>query len=337
MLRGADDAARSLSPTTASELPDLPEAPLNPPPSSDSPTPASAEPAYWVSPRHLAGDDGRLAEQIGTHLTSAGWKNWPTARDTLLYLSPDQLRGAEWILASYPFELGGLPVAWQISARAHPASAMTAWNAYFTTGTPHEAIADFLFALDARSEPDTGFDEPETVLAALTAQGWIRDIDRPATTAMDPAFTSSVSLEPLPDLVHDADPRPDLAGWQAWAEPVLGRRIYGPPELVGWAGRAPDRRRAGERGSVAEVLEAVFEGGVPPVDRAGVAVVPGRVEPGFERLVAGAAAQPHRRVAALKIPSSRRWTPVRWLGIAEVVPSRESGHFPSGSSAAPAT
>ncbi|MER5780269.1 DUF317 domain-containing protein [Streptomyces mobaraensis] len=190
--------------------------------SFDSSTPGSAEPAYWVSPRHLAGDDGRLAEQVGTHLIGAGWRNWPTARDTLLYTSPDQLRGAEWILASYPFELGGLPVAWQISARAHPASAMTVWNAYFTTGTPHEVIADFLLALDARVEPDAGFDEPETVLAALTTQGWIRDIDRPTTTAMDPAFTSSVSLEPLPDLVHDADPRPDLAGWQAWAEPVLG-------------------------------------------------------------------------------------------------------------------
>ncbi|MFI1184548.1 DUF317 domain-containing protein [Streptomyces sp. NPDC020799] len=198
------------------------EAPLSPHPSSDPSIPSSTPPAYWVSPRHLAGDDGCLAEQAGTLLTSAGWKNWPTARDTLLYVSPDELRGAEWILASYPFELGGLPVAWQVSARAHSTSAMTEWNAYFTTGTPHEALADFLLALDARAEPDAGFDGPESVLTALTAQGWIRDIDRPATTATDPAFTSSVSLEPLPDLVHDADPRPDLAGWQAWAEPVLG-------------------------------------------------------------------------------------------------------------------
>jgi hypothetical protein len=44
---------------------------------------------------------------------------WPTSRHTLLYVSPDNLRGAEWILAAYPFELGGLPVAWQLSARPH--------------------------------------------------------------------------------------------------------------------------------------------------------------------------------------------------------------------------
>ncbi|MEU2874130.1 DUF317 domain-containing protein [Streptomyces olivoreticuli] len=163
-----------------------------------------------------------LADQIGTTLTGAGWRNWPTARSTLLYVSPDELRGAEWILAAYPFELGGLPVAWQISARTHAASAMTEWNAYFTTGTPHEVLADFLLALDAHAEPAAGFDGPGTVLAALTAQGWIRDIDHPDTTATDPGFTSSVSLEPLPLLIHDADPRPDLSGWQAWAEPALG-------------------------------------------------------------------------------------------------------------------
>ena len=137
-------------------------------------------------------------------------------------MSPDGLRGAEWTLAADPFQLGGLPVAWQISARTHPASVMTEWNAYFTTGTPHEALADFFLALDARPEPATGYDEPATVLAALTAQGWIRDIDHPDTTATDPAFTSSVSLTPVPQLVQDADPRPDLLGWQAWAEPALG-------------------------------------------------------------------------------------------------------------------
>lgn len=113
-------------------------------------------------------------------------------------------------------------MAWQVSARARLDSAMTTWNAYFTTGTPHEALGDFLLALDARTEPDAGFDEPETVLTTLTTHGWIRDIDRPVTTATDPTFAASVSLEALPDLVHDADPRPDLTGWQAWAEPVLG-------------------------------------------------------------------------------------------------------------------
>ncbi|KUO22167.1 DUF317 domain-containing protein [Streptomyces dysideae] len=177
---------------------------------------------YWVTPRHLAGDDGALAERIGDLLTGMGWRLWPTSRHTLLYVSPDELRGAEWILASYPFELGGLPVAWQLSARPHSDSALTEWNAYFTTGVPHEALADLLIALDTRDVPDTGFGEPEAVLAALVAQGWMRDVDRPTTTATDPGFASSVSLEELPPLIQDADPRPDLVGWQAWAEPVLG-------------------------------------------------------------------------------------------------------------------
>jgi hypothetical protein len=184
--------------------------------------PHCPDPVYWVTPRHLAGDDGALADQVSATLTGAGWRNWPTSRNTLLFVSPDGLRGAEWILAADPFQLGGLPVAWQISARAHPASAMTEWNAYFTTGVPHEALADFLLALDARREPAVGFDEPETVLVALTAQGWMRDIDHPDTTAADSASTSSLSLAPLPPLIHDADPRPELVGWQAWAEPILG-------------------------------------------------------------------------------------------------------------------
>jgi Domain of unknown function (DUF317) len=184
--------------------------------------PDSPDPVYWVIPRHLAGDDGALAERIGEMLTGLGWRMWPTSRHTLLYVSPDELRGAEWILASYPFELGGLPVAWQLSARPHADTAMTEWNAYFTAGVPHEALADLLIALDARNEPATGFDGPETVLAALGAQGWLRDVDRPHTTATDPSFSCSVSLEALPPLIHDADPREDLMGWQAWAEPVLG-------------------------------------------------------------------------------------------------------------------
>ncbi|WP_405889796.1 DUF317 domain-containing protein [Streptomyces sp. NBC_00133] len=177
---------------------------------------------YWVTPRHLAGDDGGLADQVSATLTGAGWSSWPTARSTLLHLSPDDLRGAEWVLASDPFQLGGLPVAWQVSARPHAASAMTEWNAYFTTGVPHEALADFLLALDARPDPAVGFDGPEAVLAALTAQGWIRDIDHPETTAADAGFSSSFTLCLLPPLIHDADPRPELVGWQAWAEPVLG-------------------------------------------------------------------------------------------------------------------
>lgn len=155
--------------------------------------PDSPDPVYWVTPRHLAGDDDALAERIGDTLAGLGWRMWPTARHTLLYVSRDELRGAEWILAAYPFELGGLPVAWQLSVRPHVHSAMTEWNAYFTTGVPYEALADLLFAIDAREAPDVGFTEPEMVLNALGARGWIRDVDRPTTTAMDPGFASSVS------------------------------------------------------------------------------------------------------------------------------------------------
>ncbi|MFI1929276.1 DUF317 domain-containing protein [Streptomyces sp. NPDC020330] len=177
---------------------------------------------YWVTPRHLAGDDGALAERIGDTLTGLGWNMWPTSRNTLLYVSPDGLRGAEWILAAYPFELGGLPVAWQLSARPDAASALTEWNAYFTAGVPHETLADLLLALDACATPDTGYEGAESVLTALGARGWWRDRDRPGTTATDPGFSAGVSLEMLPPLIHDADPRDDLLGWQAWAEPVLG-------------------------------------------------------------------------------------------------------------------
>ena len=177
---------------------------------------------YWVTPRHLSGDDDALAERIGDTLTGLGWRMWPTSRNTLLYVSPDELRGAEWILAAYPFELGGLPVAWQLSARSHADAAMTEWNAYFTAGVPHEALADLLVALDAREKPDAGFEGPETVLTALSARGWLREVDRPRTTATDPGFASSFSLEAVPPLIHDADPRDDLLGWQAWADPVPG-------------------------------------------------------------------------------------------------------------------
>ncbi|WP_328545283.1 DUF317 domain-containing protein [Streptomyces europaeiscabiei] len=177
---------------------------------------------YWVTPRHLAGDDGSLAERVGDTLADLDWRMWPTSRHTLLYVSPDELRGAEWILAAYPFELGGLPVAWQLNARPHANSVMTEWNAYFTTGVPYEALADLIVAIDVREAPDTDFEGPEAVLNELGAQGWIRDVDRPRTTATDPGLSSSVSLEPVPPLIQDADPRPDLVGWQAWAEPVLG-------------------------------------------------------------------------------------------------------------------
>ncbi|MFI1890261.1 DUF317 domain-containing protein [Streptomyces jumonjinensis] len=195
--------------------------PLNPHHPLDPSHPDPPGP-FWVTPRHLAGDDGTLADQIGATLTGAGWRMWPTSRSTLLYVSPDDLCGAEWVGASYPFELGGLPVAWQITARSHPASALREWNAYFTGDTPSEAVADFLLALHARTEPAVGFAGPRTVLDALLAQGWLSDIDHPAATATAPDLAATVSLETVPEHVFDADPRPDLAGWQAWADPAVG-------------------------------------------------------------------------------------------------------------------
>ncbi|MFJ2786179.1 MULTISPECIES: DUF317 domain-containing protein [unclassified Streptomyces] len=177
---------------------------------------------YWVTPRHLAGDDEALTDQVGAALSSAGWRMWPTARDTLLYTSPDGLSGAEWTRAACPFELGDLPVAWQVSARTCPDSALAEWNAYFTAGVPHEALTDFLLALDARTEPTFSFDGPETVVEAVCAQGWARDIDRPQTAALALGLSAGISLEEVPPLVRDADLRPGRFGWQAWAEPVVG-------------------------------------------------------------------------------------------------------------------
>ncbi|MFD4632269.1 hypothetical protein ACFVYR_13945 [Streptomyces sp. NPDC058284] len=92
------------------------DAPLHPHHPTDPLHSDSPDPVYWVTPRHLAGDDGDLAERMGDVLAGLGWRMWPTSRNTLLYVSPDELRGAEWILAASPFELGGLPVAWQLSA-----------------------------------------------------------------------------------------------------------------------------------------------------------------------------------------------------------------------------
>ncbi|WP_043267135.1 DUF317 domain-containing protein [Streptomyces sp. CT34] len=198
------------------------EAPLNTHHPADFPRPAFPNPVQWVTPRHLAGDDDALAERIGETLTGLGWRMWPTSRDTLLYVSPDELRGAEWVLANSPFTLGGLSVALQISARPDAVSALMEWNAYFTTGVPPEVLHDFLIALDASAVPDAGFDAPEVVVTALNDQGWLRDVDRPSTAATDPGFASHVSLEMVPPLIADADLGEDLMGWQAWAEPLFG-------------------------------------------------------------------------------------------------------------------
>ncbi len=181
-----------------------------------------SNPTYWVTPRHLAGDDESLADQVAATLSSAGWRMWPTARDTLLYTSPNGLCGAEWTRAACSFELGDLPVAWQISARSHPDSGLPEWNAYFTAGVPHEALTDFLLALEARTDPAFSFDGPEIVLSAACAQGWVRDIDRPLIAALAPGLSAGISLEEVPPLVRDADPRPGRFGWQAWAEPSVG-------------------------------------------------------------------------------------------------------------------
>ncbi|WP_405872815.1 DUF317 domain-containing protein [Streptomyces zaomyceticus] len=195
------------------------EAPLYPQRSSD---PYLPDPTYWVTPRHLAGDDDALADRVGAALLVADWWMWPTARDTLLYVSPSGLCGAEWTRAACPFELGDLPVAWQVSSRSHSTSALPEWKAYFTAGVPHEALTDFLRALDVRPDPAASFDGPETVLAAVCAQGWARDIDRPHSAAVAPGLSAGISLEEVPPLVRDADPRPGQFGWQAWAEPVVG-------------------------------------------------------------------------------------------------------------------
>ncbi|MEI5100947.1 DUF317 domain-containing protein [Streptomyces sp. PmtG] len=112
-------------------------------------------------------------------------------------------------------------MALRISARTDTDSALVYWNAYFTTGVPPEALHDFLVALDATALPAVGFEAPEAVVLALTAQGWLRDTDRPQIAATAPGFATHVSLEMLPDHIADSDPRQDL-GWQAWAEPRFG-------------------------------------------------------------------------------------------------------------------
>ncbi|KOT76383.1 SPDY domain containing protein [Streptomyces rimosus subsp. pseudoverticillatus] len=201
----------------------MPEARLNPHHPFDLSTSDSDDPVYWVVPRHLAGDDGALAQQASATLTAAGWSCWTTARRTLVYVSPDALRGAEWVLPDVPLLLADLPVAWQVSARAVPDQARMAWTAYFTTGTPPEAISAFALALDARPDPADGFDGPNHVMAALTAQGWRPDVDHSETTAWDARLTCCFTLCALPELIEDQDPREGLAGWQAWAEPAVGQ------------------------------------------------------------------------------------------------------------------
>ncbi|MFD8897141.1 DUF317 domain-containing protein [Streptomyces ardesiacus] len=222
------------------------EAPLYPDLPPDPSAPRGGQLAFWVGPRHLAGDDGRLYDVVADALAGLGWtsltivrgrhepdeepEDRQVLRSTVLHISPDALRWAQWGLADEPFRLGGLPIAWQISARAEASSPLAQWSAYFTRDVPGEAVVDFLVALDASNQPASALAGPELVLDAVAAHGWFRDIDQPQAAAMDPTFTSHISLGEVPPLIQDGDLRAlsaeddgtAPAGWQAWAEPVLG-------------------------------------------------------------------------------------------------------------------
>ncbi|MFD4577477.1 DUF317 domain-containing protein [Streptomyces sp. NPDC058417] len=222
------------------------EAPLYPDVPPDPSTPYGGQPAYWVGPRHLAGDDGNLYGNVADTLAGLGWtsltivrgrrepeekpEDYEVLRSTVLHISPDALRWAQWMLGDEPFHLGDLPVAWQISARADTTSPLASWSSYFTTDVPGEVVADFLVALDARTGPTATLTGPQLVLDAVCAHGWLRDVDQPHAAATDPTFTSHVSLCEVPPLIQDGDPRvlttepgaAGPAGWQAWAQPALG-------------------------------------------------------------------------------------------------------------------
>ncbi|WTD05919.1 DUF317 domain-containing protein [Streptomyces albidoflavus] len=222
------------------------EAPLYSDFSPESPPPFGGQPVFWVGPRHLAGDDGCLYDLVADTLASLGWTSLTIVRgrhepdeapegrqvlrSTVLHISPDALRWAQWGLADEPFHLGERPIAWQISARAEASSPSAQWSAYFTRDVPGEAVVDFLVALDASAQPALPLAGAELVLDAVSAHGWFRDVDQPQAAATDPTFTSHIRLGEVPILIQDADPRALVAagdaagpaGWQAWAEPVLG-------------------------------------------------------------------------------------------------------------------
>ncbi|MFG3099635.1 DUF317 domain-containing protein [Streptomyces sp. NPDC048182] len=222
------------------------EAHLHPDFPIDPPAPACVPSVYWVGPRHLAGDDGRLYDTVADTLASLGWaslmlvrgcrepdeapEDRQVLRSTVLHISPDSLRWAQWVLPDEPFHLGNLPIAWQVSARTDLRSPLAQWSAYFTPDVPGEILAGFLTAFDARDEPALPCGGPELVLDAVTAHGWLRDVDQPGVGAVDPTFASHIHLGEVPPLIQDGDPlalvaeagEAALAGWQAWAEPVFG-------------------------------------------------------------------------------------------------------------------
>lgn len=151
-------------------------------------------------------------------------------RSTVLHISRDALRWAQWVLPDEPFHLGGLPIAWQVSARSGTTSPLADWSAYFTPGVPGEVIVDFLRALDVCGQPTSLSLGPEAVLDAAIAHGWLRDADQLHAAAIHPTFTTRLCLAEVPPLIQDADPRaltseaddPGARGWQAWAEPRRG-------------------------------------------------------------------------------------------------------------------
>ncbi|MFJ7059987.1 DUF317 domain-containing protein [Streptomyces microflavus] len=222
------------------------EALLSPDSPFDPSVAIGAPPAYWVGPRHLAGDDGRPYDAVADRLAGIGWtsltvvrggreldeplEDHQVLRSTVLHISPDALRWAQWVLPDEPFHLGDLPIAWQVSARSDTTSSLAEWSAYFTQGVPGEAITDFLLALDECGQPTALSAGPEVVLDAATGHGWLRDADQPHTAAMHPTFTARLSLSEVPPLIQDADPSALTAeaeeqgamGWQAWAEPAMG-------------------------------------------------------------------------------------------------------------------
>ncbi|MGW4345282.1 DUF317 domain-containing protein [Streptomyces sp. NPDC004690] len=226
------------------------EAPLYPDSPVDPPAPTGAQPACWVGPRHLAGDDGRLYDTVADTLADLGWtsltivrgrhepdqaeEDRQVLRSTVLHISPDSLRWAQWALPDEPFLLADLRIAWQVSARADTSSPLATWSAYFTPEVPGEAVSDFLVALDARDQPAVPLAGPELVLDAVAAHGWLLKNDQPDTAATDPTFTSHISLGEVPPLIQDGDPRAltteadeaGPAGWQAWAEPALGTCLW---------------------------------------------------------------------------------------------------------------
>ncbi|MFF7095258.1 DUF317 domain-containing protein [Streptomyces rubradiris] len=208
--------------------------------------PIGAPAAYWVGPRHLAGDDGRLYGAVADTLAGLGWTSLTVVRgrreldepledrqvlrSTVLHISPDALRWAQWVLPDEPFQLGGLPVAWQFSARSDATSPLAEWSAYFTPDVPGEVLTDFLLALDRCDRPTAALTGPNVVFDAVTAHGWLRDVDEPHATAMHPTFTARLGLSEVPPLIQDSDARVLTTeqdgtgpfGWQAWAEPAMG-------------------------------------------------------------------------------------------------------------------